>query len=216
MLLAIDTATRMMSLALFDGETILADYTHYSANQHTVQLTQTIDFLLKTQGIPVDTLQALAIAQGVGSYSGLRVGFGVAKGLATARNIPLIGVPTLELIAASVPRFDGVLYPIIPAGRKRILTQAYHWSDGWQVLPNTRYWNTTWDEFFVECDTPTIIHGEIPSAIRQQVTEIDRPIRLLPLTTQTGRASLLAVRAWGIYQGGQFPKTVNPIYAKEP
>ena len=106
MLLAIDTASRLMSAALLDEGGLLAEQTIFSNNQHTVQLTEMIRQLLAQLERPIHDLRVLAVAQGPGSFTGLRVGFGVAKGLASACGLPLIAVPTLDIIAAGTPCFD--------------------------------------------------------------------------------------------------------------
>ena len=82
MLLAIDTATRMPSLALYDGERVLAEETWRSANNHTVELAPALVRALERQRVSPSELRGIAVALGPGSFTGLLIGLGVAKGLA--------------------------------------------------------------------------------------------------------------------------------------
>ncbi|MFC2038007.1 tRNA (adenosine(37)-N6)-threonylcarbamoyltransferase complex dimerization subunit type 1 TsaB, partial [Chloroflexota bacterium] len=101
MLLAIDTATRMAGLALYDqvAGRILGEETWYSVNNHTVELMPRLVRLLDQQGVTPDGLTGLAVSLGPGSFTGLRIGLGVVKGLALAGRLPLVGVPSLDVVA---------------------------------------------------------------------------------------------------------------------
>ena len=92
MLLALDTATRNISLALHDGQAVLAEQTWRSAQHPTAELAPQVALLLLRAGLQPAGLQAVAVAIGPGSYTGLRIGLGLAKGLALAQAIPLVGV----------------------------------------------------------------------------------------------------------------------------
>src|SRR4051794_36673702 len=101
MLLAIDSATRVLSLALHDGAQLMAESTWTTSNRHTVELMPAIQQLLARVGLTPSTLTALAVSQGPGSFNGLRIGFSAAKGLSLALNIPLIAIPSLDALAAA-------------------------------------------------------------------------------------------------------------------
>lgn len=218
MLLAVDTASRMMSVALLDGGQIIAETTQQTQNRHTVQLSECIAQLLANQQRSRQELSVLAISQGVGSYSGLRVGFGVMKGLALALELPLIAVPTLDIVAAGTPFFDGVLHAVIPAGRKRILTQAYHWQGGrWQT--DDAVLNTTWQTLIPQLTRPTLINGEVEPATLQSLTDLPPHITLADAPWRVRRAGTLGAIAWQIFLSGNYERNasqVNPIYAKDP
>ncbi|HJL70396.1 MAG TPA: tRNA (adenosine(37)-N6)-threonylcarbamoyltransferase complex dimerization subunit type 1 TsaB, partial [Anaerolineales bacterium] len=119
MLLAIDTATERASLALDDGAEILAEYNWRSANNHTVELSPQVEHMLRNAGVRADALEALAVALGPGSFTGLRIGLAFAKGFALAHALPLLGVPTLDIVAHAQPPLDGVLLAVLSAGGGR-------------------------------------------------------------------------------------------------
>lgn len=212
MRLALDTASRLMSLALHDGQRLLAEQTLYTENQHTTTLTALIENVLKSLNLSPDAMTGIAISQGPGSFSGLRVGFGVAKGLCTALDIPLIGVPTLDIVAAGSPLMGERLMAVIPAGRRRIIAGSYHRNDDqWTAagIPE----NTTYEALIEGLKIPTLIHGEIDPESRS-LLESAANVHLLGSEWGLRRAGFLAALSWGITP--QSPAAVNPIYLKEP
>src|ERR1700730_15028046 len=124
MLLAIDTATRILSLALHDGEQVRAETTWATRNQHTTELMPAIRQLLDRSQVSVTVLTILAVSHGPGSFNGLRIGVRAAKGLAMALNLPLLAIPTLDVIAAAQPgpsaSADDSLIAVVQAGRGRV------------------------------------------------------------------------------------------------
>ena len=96
MLLAVDTSTAQLGLALYDGATVAAELTWTSRARHTVELAPALSGLMSRVGLSMSDLSALAVALGPGSFTSLRVGLAFVKGLALARKLPIIGVPTLD------------------------------------------------------------------------------------------------------------------------
>ena len=129
MILALDTATRWTGLALHDGKRVVAEQGWSSKYTQTVELTPAVDRLLATADVKVADLRAIAVAIGPGSYTSLRVGLAVAKGLSLAHQIPLIGVPTLDIISAAIGLRTGSLVVVVEAGRKRVIAGTYRWQE---------------------------------------------------------------------------------------
>jgi len=109
-LLAIDTATHLIGLALYDGTQVINQSVWTSDNYHTVELAPAIEKALKKSSIDHGDLGAIAVASGPGSFTGLRIGIALAKGLALVQQKPIIGVPTLDTLALAQPIFD---YPML-------------------------------------------------------------------------------------------------------
>lgn len=216
MLLAIDTASHWMSLALYDGQQVIMEQTQQTQNQHTVQLSAQIQRLLAEANLPASQLQALAIAQGVGSYSGLRVGFGVAKGLALALQIPLIPIPTLLITALATPPLAESLVAVVTAGRKRILAQSYQWTGTtWEAIEAPT--NTTWEVLIPTLAPTTLVNGEIDSIGVALLAQAQ--IRVLSPAERLRRAGFLAQAAWEHFLSHHYPASaaqVIPIYANTP
>ena len=134
MLLAIDTSTARLGLALYDGTQVLGELTWTSSARHTQELAPALSGLLERVGVTMDAIHALGVAVGPGSFTSLRVGLAFVKGLALARHLPLIGIPTLDVVAASVPLADRKLAAVLQAGRGRMALVWYKPSEsGWQA-----------------------------------------------------------------------------------
>src|SRR5215213_9258321 len=97
-LLSIDTSSSQGGIALYDGST-LSTRTWPANRSHTTTLLSEIHHLLDRASLQVSDLAAIGIGSGPGAFTGLRVGFGVAKGFHLATGSPLIGIPTLEATA---------------------------------------------------------------------------------------------------------------------
>lgn len=125
MLLAIDTATRTASIALYDATGVLAELTWRSRENHTVELMAQIVRLLDLAHAQKSDLRAIGVALGPGSFTGLRVGMSVAKGLAYGCAIPIFGVPTLDVVAFPHALQPAPIWAILAAGRGRFSVAKY-------------------------------------------------------------------------------------------
>jgi tRNA threonylcarbamoyladenosine biosynthesis protein TsaB len=198
MLLAIDTATRIMSLALHDGHNLLAEQTWHTANNHTAELAPTIWALLERCQTAIDDLTALAVCCGPGSFTGLRIGVALAKGIAAVRGLPLVGVSTLDILAAAQPYYQGNgLVIVVEAGRGRIITATYRWRKGqWGHRGEPQL--MTWDRLIESIDGPAYIAGDIDPDGQQAVEAAQArevPVRVVPAAYRLRRAGFLAQQA---------------------
>src|SRR5437867_12329059 len=107
LLLALDTSTHQASVALCDEHTLCGEYTWQIGNNHSVELLDHIQLLLAECGNSMQTIDGVAVATGPGSFNGVRVAVATAKALTFALQKPLVGVSTLELIAAQQQRWRG-------------------------------------------------------------------------------------------------------------
>ncbi len=217
MLLAIDTSTRTLSLALHDGVQIEAELTWKSANYHTVELTPSIAAMLGRAKLTPADLKAVAVALGPGSFTGLRIGLAVAKGLALANKTPLLGVPTLDIVAASIGPEDIPLCAVIQAGRGRICAGRYQWREGeWHQAGEPVI--TTWEQLLAELESPTLFVGEIDAEGAKRLRR--RRAKAFTIGPAAGlrRASFLAELGWERFKRNQVddPATLAPIYLHQP
>lgn len=217
MLLAIDTATRTLSLALHDGDQVLAELSWQSANFHTVELTQSIANTLGHARVTPADLAAIAVAIGPGSFTGLRIGLAVAKGLSLAHKIPLVGIPTLDIMAASVGPHEIPLCAVLQAGRRRICAGMYRWQDGrWRA--DGEPVNTTWDELLADVATATLFAGEIDAGGAKLLRRRRARAVTLPPAAGLRRAGYLAELGWARVKRNRTdnPATLAPIYLSMP
>ena len=125
LLLALDTSTRQASVALCTEQTLLGEYTWQVGNNHSVELLERIQRLFAECGTTMQTLDAIAVATGPGSFNGLRVALTTAKSLAFALRKPLVGVSTLDIIAAQHRDWHGPICAVLEAGRAELYTACY-------------------------------------------------------------------------------------------
>jgi tRNA threonylcarbamoyladenosine biosynthesis protein TsaB len=198
MLLALDTATQLISLALYDGYNLLAEQTWHTAFNHSMQLAPTLQSVLDRAGVATGDLTALAVCIGPGSYSGLRVGVSLAKGMAAVRHLPLIGISALDIIAAAQPHYSDGLIVVVQAGRERIIVGRYQWRKGhWS--PRGEVQLMDWDTLLESVDGPAHITGEISTAGHEILADTKQqgvPITLVPAAFRLRRAGFLAQEAW--------------------
>jgi tRNA threonylcarbamoyladenosine biosynthesis protein TsaB len=213
MLLAIDSATRLLSLALHDGEQIASELTWHSANYHTVELTPSISAMMAQAGITPADLKAIAVAIGPGSFTGLRIGLAVAKGLALAHKLPLAGVPTLDIVAASIGPEDIPLCAILRAGRGRICVGRYRWHEGeWRAEGEPEI--TTFEEVVASLESPTLFAGEIGQAGAKLLRRRRSKAYLLSPAASLRRAGYLAEIGWERFKRNRMDNaaTLSPVY----
>ena len=125
MILAIDTSTQWMGISLFDGCLILYEKVWKTNRRHTVELSPAIANAFLDTGTDRKSLKGVAVALGPGSFTSLRIGLAVAKGLSLSLHIPLIGVPSLNITARGIPAQDIDLICLLRAGRGRFSAMRY-------------------------------------------------------------------------------------------
>ncbi|MGL2994359.1 tRNA (adenosine(37)-N6)-threonylcarbamoyltransferase complex dimerization subunit type 1 TsaB [Flavobacterium sp. TSSA_36] len=125
-LLNIETATKNCSVSLAkDGTTLLCKEMAEEGYSHAERLHVFIEEIIKEAGITFQDLSAIAVSQGPGSYTGLRIGVSAAKGLCYALDIPLIAIDTLQTLARQVNRTDGYIIPMIDARRMEVYSAIF-------------------------------------------------------------------------------------------
>jgi tRNA threonylcarbamoyladenosine biosynthesis protein TsaB len=123
-ILAMDTATPVLSAALIAGERRW--YREADAGLgHSELLLDMADGLLKEAGMGPEDLEAVACMRGPGSFTGLRIGFSAAKGMALALDIPLIACPTLDCMAYPWSPWPALVLPLLDAKKGRFFTALY-------------------------------------------------------------------------------------------
>lgn len=212
MLLAVDTSTAQVGLAIYDGSQVLSEYAWRSTQRHTVELAPAILELLKRCGLTMDAIQALGVALGPGSFTSLRVGLSLVKGLALSRHVPLVGIPTLDILAAAQPASRLPLVVAIQAGRSRLAVGWYKNSkNGWQAKVPAQV--MTVEMLVDEVKSPVIVCGELTSTDRQKLAE-KTDVHLASPAQSVRRPAVLAELAWARWQAGQVDDEAKlaPIY----
>jgi tRNA threonylcarbamoyladenosine biosynthesis protein TsaB len=126
LILNLETATKNCSVALAkDGKTIACKEIAAQNFSHAEKLHVFIEEILGENNIQFSDLNAIAVSQGPGSYTGLRIGVSSAKGLCYALNIPMIAIDTLQLLAKQIQIENGIIIPMIDARRMEVFSAFY-------------------------------------------------------------------------------------------
>jgi tRNA threonylcarbamoyladenosine biosynthesis protein TsaB len=212
MLLAVDTSTAQVGVAIYDGAQVLGEYIWRSRQHHTVELAPAIAELLARCGLSMDGMRAVGVALGPGSFTSLRVGLSLVKGLALACDLPLIGIPTLDIYAAGQPPSALPLLTAIQAGRSRLALGWYKSSgNGWQAQGPARV--ASIDALMEEIKAPTLVCGEFNAGERERLAK-EVNVRLASPAQSVRRPALLAELAWARWQRGDVDEEASlaPLY----
>ncbi len=205
MIVAFDTSTEWCSVALYDPDRgVRAEQTWLAGRAQTRELLPAVDRLLGQQRIARTDLRGVGVALGPGSFTGLRVGLATAKGLAFALDIPLWGVPTLDILGyAYVAVTAAPVCAVLHAGRGRLAYAFYRTRGGdWQRI--SEYENTTVAALIGRIETPTIFCGEIePTVVAEIESRLGSLAFVQPPAACLRRAGYLAELAWQRGQAGE-------------
>jgi tRNA threonylcarbamoyladenosine biosynthesis protein TsaB len=222
MLLAIDTSTAQIGLALYDGSSVPGEFVWHSGLHHTQELAPALAELLRRVGIKMNAVSALGVALGPGSFTSLRVGLAFVKGLVLARHVPVIGIPTLDIVAAAVPLSDAMigsdsshrrLAAVVKAGRGRLALGWYEAGENeWQADGPAIV--TTADELADTIHKPVIVCGEMSADERQRLARKFKNVTLASPAQCVRRPGILAELAWQRWQAGKTDPAaaLAPIY----
>lgn len=213
MLLAVDTSTAQVGLAVYDGAQVLGESMWRSRQHHTVELAPALAELLARCSLSMDDIRALGVALGPGSFTSLRVGLSLVKGLALACSLPLVGIPTLDIYAAGQPASKFPLLTAIQAGRGRLAVGWYKSTrSGWQAEGEARV--VAVESLIYEIRTPSLVCGEFTAEDRERLARDELNIRLVSPAGSVRRPSVLAELAWARWQKGDVDEEASlaPIY----
>ncbi len=129
-ILAVDTATTGCSVALTDGEHLLAEINLVSTQTHSRHLAGMIGEACRLTGLAVGGMDAYAVVKGPGSFTGLRIGVSTVKGLAEAAGRPILGISALQTLAEQAAASTPLVCPLIDARRGEVYFSTYRMIDG--------------------------------------------------------------------------------------
>lgn len=216
--LAIDTSTRTVGVALSRQGRALWELTWRAEYNHTTQLMPAIDHILRQGVVTPKDLDAIIIAIGPGSFSGLRVGVAAAKGMAMALGRPLVAVSTMATEAYPFTGAGLPVRPVLDAGRDEIATALFAMEgDDLREIEGVRI--TTVEELCAAVRQPTLFCGEHLPEVRAALTARLGPLALIPPDSALPRrAGNLAELGWRRLQQGQSDDlaTLQPVYLRGP
>ncbi|MBQ1689521.1 MAG: tRNA (adenosine(37)-N6)-threonylcarbamoyltransferase complex dimerization subunit type 1 TsaB [Lachnospiraceae bacterium] len=124
-ILALDSSGLVATVAILEDETVLAEYTLNYKMTHSQTLLPMLDEIVKRTGFVMEDLDAIAVAAGPGSFTGLRIGCATAKGLGLALDKPIIPIPTVDGLAYNLAGTSSLVCPLMDARRNQVYTGLY-------------------------------------------------------------------------------------------
>jgi len=190
--LGLETATFCGGVAVVRRGTVLGELMLRSPRSHSERLIPAIESLLGPLGLTTGDLGAVSVSAGPGSFTGLRVGVAAAKGLAFALDIPLYGVPTLELLAANAAPGAGAVRPLLDARRGELFTALYRFGQG-RLKQVEEAGIVTPAGLEERLEPETLMVGEISPALRERISRRFRGVHFASPPLSYPRASAAAL-----------------------
>ena len=215
-ILAIDSSGMPASVAVCEDGTLMAEYTVNFKRTHSQTLVPMLDEVRSMLGLDLDSTDAIAVAGGPGSFTGLRIGSAAAKGIGLALNKPLIHVPTLEGMAYHFYGSGSLIAPMIDARNRQVFAGIYTFSgqadsreDPLRILLDQTPMNVTdlcgkLNDLADETGREIILLGDGASVYRDMIEELlEAPHRMAPAHLRHQKAGAVAVRAMDLARQGK-------------
>lgn len=214
-ILALDTSTAYLAVALCEDDRILAETTLNCDRRHTECLLQTVTQTLESAGIALIQIDALAVSIGPGSFTGLRVGVAACKGLALGANLPLIGVSSLESLARCTAISEGLVCPVLDAKMSEVFAAVFEVSST-QITRRGEERVCTIESFTRTIDGDACFLGDGAILYHDQIKNSIPGATILGPQFAVPRASAVAAVARDRMRAGcsSDPANVTPLYLR--
>jgi tRNA threonylcarbamoyladenosine biosynthesis protein TsaB len=172
--LAIDTSNFTLGIALINDTQVIGEYTTNLKKNHSVRVMPAIETLLRDCDTSPKELTKIVVAQGPGSYTGVRIGVTIAKTLAWTLKIPLSAVSSLEVLAANGRYFNGLVSPLFDARRGQIYTGLYEIENNVlnTVMEDCNILSSEWAIRLKELKRPVLFVGQDVEIHREAITKV--------------------------------------------
>lgn len=213
-IIAIDSSGLVASVAIVEDDTLIGEYNVQYKKTHSQTLLPMLNELKKMAELDLNTVDAIALAAGPGSFTGLRIGSATAKGLGLAMEVPLIEIPTLDGLACNMYGTDKLICPIMDARRNQVYTGLYEFvkADGspcaYQlsgILPQCAVSIGDIAEKCNEQGREVIFLGDGVPVFAQKLSELLKvPYSFAPAHMNRQRAAAFAFLAFGYFKEGRY------------
>lgn len=123
--LAIDSTAKAASAALLRDNTVIAEYTQNTGHTHSETMLPMAEAVMRAAGVTPDEVELFAIAAGPGSFTGVRIGISLIKGLCFGKNKPIAALSAMDTLARNLEGFEGIVCPVMDARRNQVYTAIY-------------------------------------------------------------------------------------------
>lgn len=206
-ILALDSSGLVASVAIIEDSNLIAEYTINYKKTHSQTLLPMMDEIVRMTETDLNSLDAIVVAKGPGSFTGLRIGAATAKGLGLALKKPIIGIPTVEGLAMNLYGTDALICPLMDARRNQVYTGIYKFLDG--KLQVVKEQVPVGIEEIVDAlnliGKEVVFLGDGVPVYKEVIEEkIEVPYCFAPAHVNKQRASAIAVRAIDYWENNQF------------
>ncbi len=207
--LALETSTLAGGVALLEGGRIVAEYALDIAVTHSERVMAAVDMLVRDARWRPRDVEAIAVAVGPGSFTGLRIGLGTAKGLAVALDIPVAAVPTLDAMASMLPFASLPVCPVIVARRDEVYASLYRMA-GTEARREWDYLALSPHALAERLEEPTILIGDGAPRVTSVHARLAHAIPRIPCAAAIGVLGTARLR-----RGETVPAdTLAPLYLR--
>ena len=207
--LAFDTSTDILGICLEQDDKYYS-YTAKAGLKHSENLLKEIDHLYSSSGIDKKSTELIVCAKGPGSFTGLRIGMSIAKGLADGFGCPMISVPTLDILAYGHSYLKGAVMPIMDAKSGKVFTAVYEF--GRRVTDFLDIKKEELGDFFAKYDRVFLTGSFAPAVMELYPSE--KKLTLDPDWNSCKIQSCLALGKALFAEGKQDPENAGPIYIR--
>ncbi|MGL4738601.1 MAG: tRNA (adenosine(37)-N6)-threonylcarbamoyltransferase complex dimerization subunit type 1 TsaB, partial [Cellulosilyticaceae bacterium] len=203
-ILAIDASGVAGSVAYLSDGKLVGEYYICHKLTHSETIMPMMEHLKELIGLELDGIDAVAVTSGPGSFTGLRIGGATAKAIAMALDVPVIGIPTLDVLAHNITHTPYVICPIMDARRQQVYTATYQWQQG-NMMPLSAHEAIVITELLERIkDQEVVFVGDGIDVFKEQILEAmgDRA-HFAPSYMTMQRASVLAALAAVKFEAGE-------------
>lgn len=222
-ILALDSSGLVASVAVLEEESCIAEYTINYKKTHSQTLLPMLEEISNMIELELNTIDAIAVAAGPGSFTGLRIGSATAKGLGQALKKPIIGIPTVEGLAYNLYGTENVICPLMDARRNQTYTGLYEFEkkgEKYELHIIKEQCAVALEEIIKEINKlgrEVIFLGDGIPVFRSQIeAEVKVPFSFAPASCNRQRAAVVGTLAFQYMREGkwQWPKEHQPEYLR--
>lgn len=217
-ILALETSAKAVSAAVSEDGKILCSGYQDTGLTHSRTLMPIVEHILKNTGLSVADMDAIAVAAGPGSFTGIRIGVAAAKGLAFAADKPAVGVSTLAAMARNVAFCDGLVICAMDARRQQVYNALFQAKDG-QLTRLTPDRAISLEDLAAELENdprPKTVVGDGARLCFAHLMEVGIPCRLAPAHLVMQNAMSVALEAEAMAAEGKLvsAQALEPVYLR--
>ena len=219
--LTFESTAKVASVAVSDGDRILASYSINNGLTQSELLLPMAEAMLKSLGLNFSDIELLGCSVGPGSFTGVRIGTAIVKGIAFGKNIPCASVSTLEALAENLSGLEGIIVPVMDARRNQVYCAVFEYRGG-EMIRHTEDMAKDICELGTilksYCDKAVYLVGDGYDVAKRKLTELGIPLAETPEALRDESAASVAKIAARMYKNGMVDTdlTHNPTYLRMP